>query len=124
MADAERRQADLWNRMHEIKDEALSTRATSFKGIKAKLQAAINPDEITDWEKEEKEDVLETEETILLSLWREDFKILAVNPFDVGLFEIGVYANDVHPIPSAYLNDLIRDLKRSLGEVDSAALSE
>ena len=53
LAAAERRQDDLWNRLDAIREEALACRATSFEGIKAKIQASINPDEIPYLEQEE-----------------------------------------------------------------------
>jgi hypothetical protein len=71
LAGAELRNKELCHKLYAIKDEALATRTLSFDGIKAKLRATINPDEVADWEREEKDGVLESNEMVLLSLWRD-----------------------------------------------------
>ncbi len=71
LADAERRQDDLWNRLEAIRDEAVACRATTFEGIKAKIQASINLDELPYLEQEEKDGHLDPAEEAFLSLWRD-----------------------------------------------------
>lgn len=52
-----------------------------------------------------------TGKDFIIEMWREDLKILAVNPFDPGIFKIGIYKNDGQEIPSEYLDKLIDDFE-------------
>ena len=71
LADAERRQEALSNQLSAIQDKARACRATTFEGVRAKLQATIDPGEIADFERTQKELPLDPAESAILSLWRD-----------------------------------------------------
>ncbi len=48
---------------------------------------------------------------IIVEMWREDFKILAVNPFDPCDYEIGIYANDSYPSIQKHADALMSELE-------------
>lgn len=60
----------------------------------------------------------------VVEMWREDFKILAVNPFDPRTFKVAVYRNDNQEVPSEYLDNLINDFEDFSREVSGAEFEE
>lgn len=64
-------------------------------------------------------------EDFIIQLWREDIKVIGVNSFDPGEFEIFFYENDdAHKISDAHINVLIDDLKNFVCEIPGATFSE
>lgn len=61
------------------------------------------------------------------SVWmkRKDVEVVARSPFVRGEFEIGFYNNDcIHPTVATDIDNLVVDLKISLGEIPNAMITE
>jgi len=61
---------------------------------------------------------------ILVQLWREDVKLIAVNGSDTGASDltyfIGIYENGDHPIPVTAVDQLVEGLRDTVGQIEGA----
>lgn len=60
------------------------------------------------------------EEKILVQMWREDAKMIVVNPFDPREYRISFYENGREPITADAVNSLVDDLKAVVSLVHGA----
>jgi hypothetical protein len=58
-----------------------------------------------------------TAKSSLIQLWREDLKVIGVNPFVPEEFRISFYDNCSHPLPAERLDALADELRESLNRV-------
>jgi hypothetical protein len=64
------------------------------------------------------------ENRVLIQMWREDFKVIAVNPFSTEAFRISFYRNGLSPEPVEALDPLISALKSEVSQMQGASFSE
>lgn len=60
----------------------------------------------------------------LTQLWREDIKIIGVNPFDPNIYKFRFYKNDGAPIKSESLNHLVKQIKEVSNNLEGASFEE
>lgn len=65
-----------------------------------------------------------TGKDFLVELWREDFKILAANPFDKGVFRVSIFNILGRDIEDRHVDDLVASLKKYSLKVDGAEFTE
>lgn len=61
---------------------------------------------------------------ILVQMWREDLKVLALNPLDPQVFRISFYQNDAEPVWPDLIEALIKDLKSTIGTIEGLSIQE
>ena len=59
-----------------------------------------------------------------MQMWREDLKVIAVNPSEPGAFRISFYENDSEPVKPASIDGLITNLKSTIGKIQGLTFSE
>lgn len=65
-----------------------------------------------------------TGKDFIVELWREDFKILAANPFDKGSFRVSVFNISGRPIEEKYVDEVLLNFKAYSLNVDGATFLE
>ena len=60
----------------------------------------------------------------LIQLWREDIKLVMVNPFEEGKYRIYFYKNSIYAVPEDILNLLVLELKGFLTETSGVIVTE
>jgi hypothetical protein len=61
----------------------------------------------------------------LIQLWREDVKVIGVNPFDdAGKFTFSFFQNDSRLVPKEIIDALLEDFKRMTSNIAGITVSE
>ena len=60
----------------------------------------------------------------LIQLWREDIKIVMVNPFEEEKYRIYFYKNSINTVPEDILHLLVLELKGFLTETSGVIVTE
>ena len=63
-------------------------------------------------------------ERFLVQIWREDIKGVGTNARSTKTFSIGLYQNCDEPVPAAIANEVVDELRRTVGQVPGATFSE
>jgi hypothetical protein len=65
-----------------------------------------------------------TGKDFIIELWREDFKILGANPFDIGTFKFGIYNIFGREIDEEYVDEIVNELRVYSLKVKNATFDE
>ncbi|WP_444941311.1 hypothetical protein ACJJI3_01905 [Microbulbifer sp. ZKSA004] len=60
----------------------------------------------------------------LTQFWREDIKIIGVNPFDPNIYKFRFYKNDDAPVVPESLKQLVREIKGVAKNLEGASFEE
>ena len=60
----------------------------------------------------------------LVQMWRNDIKVIGVNPFEPGEFRVGFYQNGPVPPPQFSIDYLIDSLRGAVAKIEGATFSE
>jgi hypothetical protein len=61
---------------------------------------------------------------ILVQMWREDIKVIVVNPSEAGTFRISFYQNSAEPVMATSIDTLMTDLRNDIAEIKGVRFSE
>lgn len=61
---------------------------------------------------------------ILVQMWREDIKVIVVNPFDPREFRVSFYENSAEPVVAESLSSLVDNFRSLVGLVRGATFLE
>lgn len=65
-----------------------------------------------------------TGKDFIVELWREDFKILAANPFDNGTFRVSIFNILGREVEESHIDDVVEALKKYTLKVEGAEFTE
>ena len=61
---------------------------------------------------------------VLIQMWREDVKLIGVNPFEPGEYRVSFYLTGGGTVPDAVLDSLVNSLGRELASVPSLSMQQ
>lgn len=64
------------------------------------------------------------EKRVTIQMWREDFKVIGVNPFSTEEFRLSFYRTGSSPVPTEALIPLVSALESEMSQIRGASFSE